>query len=224
MRCLWQRGMFRIIEVTIQERKLSQMLKENLKTIRKAKGLSQEELAIKLYNMVKEMIAEVNAEANPNEEGVDSGNEEKPTSPVSEWGFNNLDEIGSGLVQITGYNLEEGYVYYTDKDNEGDIFKLENGFYITQLLNMDAKTMRSGYMSDYEAVNNDSFYLPGDGAFTIERREVVTDNFVLFVDDNFGYFDTFYVPYSLIDWDRGFDVYESGDGEDYKYTYKFYLK
>ncbi len=200
------------------------MLKENLKTIRKAKGLSQEELAIKLYNMVKEMIAEVNAEANPNEEGVDSGNEEKPTSPVSEWGFNNLDEIGSGLVQITGYNLEEGYVYYTDKDNEGDIFKLENGFYITQLLNMDAKTMRSGYMSDYEAVNNDSFYLPGDGAFTIERREVVTDNFVLFVDDNFGYFDTFYVPYSLIDWDRGFDVYESGDGEDYKYTYKFYLK
>lgn len=56
MRCLWQRGMFRIIEVTIQERKLSQMLKENLKTIRKAKGLSQEELAIKL-NVVRQTIS-----------------------------------------------------------------------------------------------------------------------------------------------------------------------
>lgn len=45
-----------IMEITIQERKLSRMLKENIKTIRKAKGLSQEELAIKL-NVVRQTIS-----------------------------------------------------------------------------------------------------------------------------------------------------------------------
>ena len=172
-------------------------------------------------DMVNKMIAEANEEVNKTETIDDNKN--KPVSSISNWGFNNLDEIGSGLVEITSYNLEAGYVYYT-ADEEYNIFKLENGFYITQVLNMDAKTLRTGYMSEYEPVNNDSFYLPGDGAFTIERREVISDDFVLFVDDNFGYFDTFYVPYSLIDWERGFDVYESDGEEDYNYTYKFYLK
>ena len=44
------------MEITTHERKLSRMLKENIKTIRKAKGLSQEELAIKL-NVVRQTIS-----------------------------------------------------------------------------------------------------------------------------------------------------------------------
>ena len=55
MRCLSQRAVPNTIMVTT-ERRLSQLLNENIKAIRKSKGLSQEELAIKL-NVVRQTIS-----------------------------------------------------------------------------------------------------------------------------------------------------------------------
>ena len=48
MRCLRQRGVMRIIVITTLKGVI-EMLNENLRAIRKSKGLSQEELAAKLY-------------------------------------------------------------------------------------------------------------------------------------------------------------------------------
>ena len=56
MRCLSQRADFHIIVITTERRRLSLMLSENIKTIRKSKGLSQEELAIKL-NVVRQTVS-----------------------------------------------------------------------------------------------------------------------------------------------------------------------
>ena len=55
MRCLWQRAVSPTIVVKI-ERRLSLMLKENIKAIRKSKGLSQQELAVKL-NIVRQTVS-----------------------------------------------------------------------------------------------------------------------------------------------------------------------
>lgn len=55
LRCLWQRAVSPTIRVKI-ERRLSQMLNENIKTIRKSKGLSQQELAVKL-NIVRQTVS-----------------------------------------------------------------------------------------------------------------------------------------------------------------------
>lgn len=56
MRCLQQWTVLHTMVVTNEERRLFLMLNENIKTIRKSKGLSQEELAIKL-NVVRQTIS-----------------------------------------------------------------------------------------------------------------------------------------------------------------------
>ena len=56
MRCLCQRTISTTITVTTERKELSLMLKENIKAIRKSKGLSQQELAIKL-NVVRQTIS-----------------------------------------------------------------------------------------------------------------------------------------------------------------------
>ena len=56
MRCLQQRALPNTIVVTRKEKRLSLMLSENIKAIRKSKGLSQEELGIKL-NVVRQTIS-----------------------------------------------------------------------------------------------------------------------------------------------------------------------
>lgn len=56
MRCLQQRAVFHTIVVTTDRRRLSLMLSENIKAMRKSKGLSQEELAVKL-NVVRQTVS-----------------------------------------------------------------------------------------------------------------------------------------------------------------------
>ena len=56
LRCLRQRAILPTIAVTPDGKELSRMLSENIKAIRKAKGLSQQELAVKL-NVVRQTIS-----------------------------------------------------------------------------------------------------------------------------------------------------------------------
>ncbi len=143
------------------------------------------------------------------------------TTPISEWGFNNLYELGNGLVQISGYNLEEGYVYY-EGEYEGNIFKLENGYYIFQKVIIGENSLLPTYTTKYEVVNNDNFLLPGDGPFVVSKRDVVTNDFVILINENGGALTQWYVPYALIDWDKG--IQSTDNGDEFKYSYKLYLK
>ena len=56
MRCLQQRPIPHTMALTNEEKRLFKMLNENIKAIRKSKGLSQEELGIKL-NVVRQTIS-----------------------------------------------------------------------------------------------------------------------------------------------------------------------
>ncbi len=56
VRCLRQRAALRIIEPKIEGKEVLSMLSENIRAIRKSKGLSQEELAVKL-NVVRQTIS-----------------------------------------------------------------------------------------------------------------------------------------------------------------------
>ena len=56
LRCLQQRAILLTMAVTPKRKELSLMLSENIKAIRKSKGLSQQELAIKL-NVVRQTVS-----------------------------------------------------------------------------------------------------------------------------------------------------------------------
>jgi putative transcriptional regulator len=56
MHCLWQRAVVDIMEITTEGRRFSMMLGSNIKSIRKSKGLSQEQLAVKL-NVVRQTVS-----------------------------------------------------------------------------------------------------------------------------------------------------------------------
>lgn len=56
MHCLQQRAVPNTMALTNEEKRLFKMLNENMKAIRKSKGLSQEELGIKL-NVVRQTIS-----------------------------------------------------------------------------------------------------------------------------------------------------------------------
>ena len=56
MRCLWQRAIPTTIIVAMERKGFSLMLNENIKAIRKSKGLSQQDLAVKL-NVVRQTVS-----------------------------------------------------------------------------------------------------------------------------------------------------------------------
>ena len=56
LRCLRQRVIGDTMSVTTDRKAVIPMLNENIKTIRKSKGLSQEELAVKL-NVVRQTVS-----------------------------------------------------------------------------------------------------------------------------------------------------------------------
>ena len=56
IRCLWQRAVPPTIVVTTERKEVALMLNDNIRAIRKSKGFSQQELAIKL-NVVRQTIS-----------------------------------------------------------------------------------------------------------------------------------------------------------------------
>lgn len=136
---------------------------------------------------------------------------DKLTRP-SEWGFYNLEEMGNGIVEITAYNLSKPgneYVVVT-----GKMRQFENGYHFRKkIVEKDGKCtlQATGHTpSKYEIVNNDTFtYENGYSSCTINERKTVStrDDFVVF-----SMIVTWYIPYNLIDWDRGMDTITNEDG------------
>lgn len=145
-------------------------------------------------------------------------------TPMSQWGFNNIEEWGSGFLEITGYNLSgsDEFVFYCG-DYSMRTWTFENGYIVTH--KVEDNEIMTYDAQQYYVVNNDTATIPGDGTLTIDERKTVDDKeFMVFVEKRSANRERWYVPYSLIDWDRGFEPYQADDGYDYRYAYKFYLK
>lgn len=135
---------------------------------------------------------------------------EKLTRP-SEWGFYNLEEMGNALIRIYGYELtdpENSYVMLDSKENN-DAYKFENGYIYEWYFDINDNTCTFGIPTDpyfYNIIDNNNL-TSNWYSLHIEERKTSSQrqNFVCFVDyKNPSLFrpDEWYVPYSLIDWDR----------------------
>ena len=150
---------------------------------------------------------------------------EDKLTPAPEWGFNYLYEMEYCLVDITSYNLTDAnnsYIVAT-----GLCTRFENGYMVRQSFTVEnGKCVfgTSGNPKRYAVVNNDILDINnGYDSFCISERKTISgrNNFVCFVKPG-GMFDfeQWFVPYSLIDWDRGAEVISS---TEYEQEIKLYL-
>ena len=148
--------------------------------------------------------------------------------PASEWGFYDLDKMEYSLVCINSYNLSDKsnpYVTFT-----GRVYKFENGYKLNWNVSIEnGKCIfgSTGNPEKYEIASNDSLVLNGGwDDLTIDERKTISSmpNFVVFVE-NTGpsslYATYWYIPYSLIDWNRPIEI--DPDSEN-KNEYRLYLK
>lgn len=131
-------------------------------------------------------------------------------TPVSDWGFNNLSEMGNALVEITAYKLSDSnnaHVVAT-----GAMIKFENGYKLNWGFTVQSQKCVFGTANSpesYKIVNNDNMVLnSGWDEFEINERKTVNsrEKFVVFVNKGGPwdlYKERWYIPYSLIDWERG---------------------
>ncbi|MBE6756715.1 MAG: hypothetical protein E7555_09695 [Ruminococcaceae bacterium] len=144
------------------------------------------------------------------------------TIPINEWGFNYMEEIGYGLVEITGFDLNKGYVYH-NSDFGGHVIKFENGYYVRYKIDENNHMSVYDGGKQYNVINNDLLSVVGEsGVFSIDERKTYGNNFVIFAETS-GY-ESWYVPYSLIDWEKGISYYEPDNAEKHERCYKLYLK
>ncbi len=135
----------------------------------------------------------------------------------SELGFYDLEEMGNALVSITGYHLDPDGDSYVVAD--GRMQKFENGYH----MNWSFKVEDNKYVFNiptspysYEIVNNENLTTMGfDERLTVDGYDFVV--FVVEGGPHNVYVDKWYVPFSMIDWDRPVEY-----GED-NYEYILYL-
>ncbi len=154
--------------------------------------------------------------------------------PLSELGFYDLNEMGDMLIEINGYDFsgDDPYVYYKS-DYSGKIWEFRNGYCFLCKIDDDNKIVSNEIIGNYTIVDNDTVYLTssneGNGTLVLsDRRTFLEFNTVIFSLMNNGYEDGWLIPYSAIDWEKGFCEVER---EEYSYgsrtqvTYfKLYLK
>ena len=139
---------------------------------------------------------------------------------ATEWGFYNLYEIGNCLISIDAYDLSAGSNSYVIAD--GRSMHFENGHIFGRRFSVEAGKAKFGTSGDaypYSVANNDAVSVSnGYKTYRISERKTKPgrDNFVCFVipEGSAGFrYDSWYVPYSLIDWERGAENYTSSDGD-----------
>ncbi len=157
----------------------------------------------------------------------------KSPTPVSEWGFYNLDEMGNMLVEISGYNLkaDEPYVYYAHNEAFTIISIDDSGYCYSYKIVEDGNekyTLKKNALEgNFEIVDNDSIYDRSNGeSFIIDGRKIVTNDFVVFTHTAhfFRTHTEWFVPSSFIDWEKGIEKYIEDPSYPNNYGYKFYLK
>lgn len=152
--------------------------------------------------------------------------EETTRTPGAELGYYNMEEMGNALISIDGYNVSgdsDDYVWFyigRKYDFNGDYcvvseYDYEKGDY----------SETSAY--EYDIASNNIIDVQDDRLdFNIEDRKTTSKrpNFVCFVSSSYVDYFYWYVPYSLIDWDRGFEkaTREDENGKE-KDIVKLYL-
>ena len=138
---------------------------------------------------------------------------EKLTRP-SEWGFYNLEEMGNAIVRIHGYNLSDAnnsYVIIKDYGYSFRTEKFENGYIYNWYFRIEDGKYKFNTPTDpYQYIlvdNNNITSKSGLWKISFEERKTIDSrpNFVCFIDYNGDFSsesDVWYVPYSLIDWNR----------------------
>ena len=152
---------------------------------------------------------------------------------LSEYGFYNIDEMGNILIEINGYDFsgDDPYVYY-DSDYSGKIWQFKNGYCYAGRVNEENKIVMDNIIGTYTIVDNDTVYCyssdEGNGTLMLTDRKVFSDfDTVIFTLINNGNEDGWLIPYSAIDWEKGFceveqkDSYWGGATTTY---FKLYLK
>ncbi len=156
---------------------------------------------------------------------------EEPTTPVTDLGFYNLDELtdeyGNCIwIGISGWNSNDGgYIYRDDANGGGYLFK--SGFiqaiydiYYDSDLHPSYKVARGPYA--YTAIDNDGIAFAGDGSVLINDRINISDKATIFICQSHfrSTNEVWIIPATMIDWstkDENFTM----DGK--KYT-RYYLK
>ena len=153
---------------------------------------------------------------------------------LSELGFYDLDEMGNMLIEITGYDFsgDDPYVYY-ESDYSGKIWEFKNGYIFTCKIDKDNEIASNEILGNYKIVDNDTIYAyssnEGNGTLMLsDRRTFPNLNTVIFTLMNNGHEDGWLIPYSAIDWDKGFceveqKTYSYSSGTKTTY-FKLYLK
>lgn len=154
----------------------------------------------------------------------------KPTG--SELGYNYFDDMGYSLVEITSYfvdrfNHAESYVTVT-----GDTYLFDDGVLFSKDFELTPGRVNFGYAAyaedTYSISDNDNLILGGGSSYhkIIERETYrYRDDFVAFVIEiRIRNTETkWFVPYSLIDWDRGISLSPKPANENVP-EYILYLK
>lgn len=136
------------------------------------------------------------------------------STPVSEWGFYNLDEMGNQWIQITGYSLSgsQPYVTYVS-DYQGNNMLFQNGYCRRIIIEKNNDGLYSSsdgkVICSYKIVDNNTIYCPENGkSLVIENRKTfdTAKHFVIIEAQ-----DEMYVPASLLDLERGIIEYDANE-------------
>lgn len=156
--------------------------------------------------------------------------EGEPLVKPSKWGFYNLEEMGNGLIRIVGYDMSDpdnAYVFTpaNNYSNTYDAYKFDSDYLFDWTYSVNDgqvtfNTPTSPYA--YTVVNNNSLSVDSyNGTFTILKRMESKNmfNFVAFDCEEEGIgtirsFNRWYVPYSVIDWERGCEKGTDSNGEE----------
>lgn len=149
-------------------------------------------------------------------------------TPPSEWGFYNLEEMGNALIQVCGgtgwadfINYEEGYIIVY-----GDIMTFKNGYiYSSEIVDKNGSYSFTNLINPrpYKIIDNNNIIINNTTNFSVFERENFGTNETVILKRK-DMFVQRYVPYSLIDWDRGIEtIKESSYGFTHVY-YKLYVK
>lgn len=149
-------------------------------------------------------------------------------TPPSEWGFYNLEEMDNALIQIVGgtggadnIDFEEGSIIVY-----GDIMTFKNGYvYSSRIVGKNDSISFTNLTNPrpYKIIDNDNIIIESD-KFSISERETfgTNDTVILKRQDMFV---KRYIPYSLIDWDRGIEIVNASTfAWDNRVHYKLYIK
>lgn len=146
--------------------------------------------------------------------------------PVSEWGFNNLADMGNSMVKIAGYSLGKYSDYVTVRQGT---YEFQNGYVLQNSFEIidNQCVFKTAHSPDpYKLVDNNNIIVDG-WDWTIYERVTSKFNknivvFKLYASNKYGTHEVWCVPYNLIDWERGPELDPDSDPENPKYI--MYLK